>query len=308
MYAFEEDRETPAAHDVVVAGGGAAGLSAALFTARAGLDTVVFDGGKSAIRQCAHLENYLGFPGGVAPETFLELGRTQVREEGVAVRDERVTAVVPAAEDDGTAAGLRVETTDGGTTAARVVAASAYDGEFLPDGLDRTEEGFAETADGSGRTDREGLYVTGWMADGGVHQAAVNVGRGAQVGVGLVRDEMVARGYWPDLADHYVDWVVHEGRYGGEGWDASIRSFLAENAPEDATDEEFEALFDAVSEAFLDRQVGAEERARRVERGERLLLEHLDDDTIRAYLADREGTDDDRDGADDAGRADPAAD
>jgi hypothetical protein len=301
MYAFDEDHERAAAHDVVVAGGGAAGLSAALFVARAGLDTVVLDGGKSAIRQCAHLENYLGFPGGVAPETFLELGRTQVREEGVAVRDERVVDVTP------TEAGFRVETTDGETTATRVVAASAYDGAFLPDGP-KTEEGFAETVDAFGRTEREGLYVTGWMAEGGVHQVSVNAGRGAQVGVGLVRDEMVARGYWPGLADHYVDWVVHEGRYGGEGWDASIRSFLAENAPEDATDEEFEAQFDAVSEAFLDRQVGAEERARRVERGERLLLEHLDDDTIRAYLADRDGTDDDRDGADDAGRADPAAD
>jgi hypothetical protein len=280
MYAFEES-PGEAAHDVVVAGGGAAGLSAALFTARAGLDTVVFDGGKSAIRQCAHVENYLGFPGGVAPETFLELGRTQVREEGVAVVDERVVDVTPI--DDG----YRVETTDGETTATRVVAASAYDGEFLPDGP-KTEAGFAETVDGFGRTERDGLYVTGWMAEGGVHQVSVNAGRGAQVGVGLVRDEMVARGYWPDLAEHYVDWVVHDGRYGGEEWEASIRSFLADTAPEDAADEEFEALFDAVSEQFLSRQIDAEERARRVERGERLLLEHVSDDTIRTYLAERD--------------------
>lgn len=280
MYAFEES-PSEAEHDVAVAGGGAAGLTAALFAARAGLETVVFDGGKSAIRQCAHLENYLGFPGGVAPETFLELGRTQVRDEGVTVVDERVTDVTPT-ED-----GYRVETTGSGTTTTRVVAASAYDGEFLPDALSRTEEGFAETADGFGRTALDGLYVTGWMADGGVHQVSVNAGRGAQVGVGLVRDEMVARGYWPDLAEHYVDWVVHDGRYGGEGWEASIRSFLADTAPEGATDEEFDDLFDAVSEQFLSRQVDAAERARRVERGERLLLEHVSDDTIRAYLDER---------------------
>ena len=61
------DPDSPVDHDVVVAGGGASGLATAVFTARYGLDTAVFDGGKAAITQCAHVENYLGFPGGLTP-------------------------------------------------------------------------------------------------------------------------------------------------------------------------------------------------------------------------------------------------
>ncbi len=45
--------------DVAVIGGGPAGLSAALFTAKNGLDTVVFDTDDTAMH-AAHLFNYLG--------------------------------------------------------------------------------------------------------------------------------------------------------------------------------------------------------------------------------------------------------
>ncbi|TKX78401.1 FAD-dependent oxidoreductase, partial [Halorubrum sp. SD626R] len=42
--------------DVVVVGGGVAGLSAAVFTARHGLDTLVVDAGGSVLRRNARLE------------------------------------------------------------------------------------------------------------------------------------------------------------------------------------------------------------------------------------------------------------
>jgi len=51
-------------HDVVVVGGGPAGCAAGVFTARYGLDTMIFDRGRSSIQRCAYLENYLGFPRG----------------------------------------------------------------------------------------------------------------------------------------------------------------------------------------------------------------------------------------------------
>ena len=87
------DPDSSVDHDVLVVGGGAAGLSAATFLARYGFDTLVFARGTSAIGQCAHLENYLGFPAGITPERFLRLGRTQVEHEGGTVREELVERV-----------------------------------------------------------------------------------------------------------------------------------------------------------------------------------------------------------------------
>ncbi len=49
-------------YDVAIVGGGPTGCSAGVFTARYGLDTVLFDRGRSSIASCAHLENYLGSP------------------------------------------------------------------------------------------------------------------------------------------------------------------------------------------------------------------------------------------------------
>jgi thioredoxin reductase len=48
--------------EVVVVGGGVAGLSAAVFTARHGLDTLVVDAGESILRRNAHLENFPRLP------------------------------------------------------------------------------------------------------------------------------------------------------------------------------------------------------------------------------------------------------
>ncbi|MEZ3117159.1 FAD-dependent oxidoreductase [Halobaculum sp. MBLA0147] len=85
--------ESPHDHAVVVVGGGPAGCAAAVFTARYGLDTVVFDRGRSSLRQCAYLENYLGFPGGVGVETAYELFHDHVERAGAELVADRVTAV-----------------------------------------------------------------------------------------------------------------------------------------------------------------------------------------------------------------------
>ena len=78
--------------DVAVVGGGAAGLSAALFTAKNDLDTVVFDTDGTWLHK-AHLFNYLGIESEDG-SAFVEDSREQVESFGADIHQgEEVTAV-----------------------------------------------------------------------------------------------------------------------------------------------------------------------------------------------------------------------
>src|SRR4028119_1650112 len=67
-------------YEVLVIGGGPAGLSAALYLARYDRTVALFDTGRgrSTWHQINH--NYLGFPGGVPARELRELGRQQIEE------------------------------------------------------------------------------------------------------------------------------------------------------------------------------------------------------------------------------------
>lgn len=69
-----------AEYEVLIVGGGPAGLSAALYLARYDRRVVLFDAGhgRSTWHQINH--NYLGFPGGVPARQLRALGRRQLRE------------------------------------------------------------------------------------------------------------------------------------------------------------------------------------------------------------------------------------
>jgi thioredoxin reductase (NADPH) len=79
--------------DAIIVGGGMAGLSAAIYLGRAQRSALVIDSGKSMARWEPDVQNYLGFPEGVAGEVLLERGRRQARRCGARfARDEIVTA------------------------------------------------------------------------------------------------------------------------------------------------------------------------------------------------------------------------
>ena len=63
--------------DVIVLGGGMAGLSAAIYLGRALRKTLVIDSGKSMAAWEPDVQNYLGFPEGIAGEDLLVRGRKQ---------------------------------------------------------------------------------------------------------------------------------------------------------------------------------------------------------------------------------------
>jgi len=199
------DPEPSAERDVVVVGGGVAGLSTATFTARHGLDTLVVDAGSSILRRNAHIENFPGFPAGVNPRLLLELLREQAANAGCEQWQETVTRVDP------DAGGFGVETERNGRVHTEYVVAATKNGtDYLADidGLGLVDRGktFVDT-DGHGRTGVDGLYAAGRLAEK-PHQAVVCAGHGAEVAVTLLED---------DDRPFYHDWVAPEGYFTDRG-------------------------------------------------------------------------------------------
>lgn len=102
-------------YDVIVVGGGAAGLSAALALGRARRSVLVVDAGEPRNAPAGHVHNYLGREG-TPPGELLAIGREEVAAYGVQVVAETVTV---AATTDGDAIGVEVRTAAGAVVRAR---------------------------------------------------------------------------------------------------------------------------------------------------------------------------------------------
>ncbi|MGZ0745967.1 NAD(P)/FAD-dependent oxidoreductase [Haloparvum sp. AD34] len=204
-------------YEVLIVGGGVAGLSAATYTARASLDTVVVDAGEPIIKRNAHLENMPGFPAGVNPRLFLDMLRSQATRNGVDMQRGTVDRVEFAEDDDSEDAPSFVATVerDSGETqrvaAEKVIAASWPDPEYLePLGVEVRDAGskaFVQETEGRGRTNVEGVYAAGRLAER-YHQAVVAAGHGAETAITLIHDSNIP---------FYHDWVVPEGYFSDRG-------------------------------------------------------------------------------------------
>ncbi|MFK4067178.1 NAD(P)/FAD-dependent oxidoreductase [Streptomyces sp. NPDC029674] len=81
-------------YDVVVVGGGTAGLSAALVLGRSRRRVLVVDAGEPRNAPAAHMQGYLSRDG-MPPAEFLAEGRRELERYGVEVVRDRVSAVTP---------------------------------------------------------------------------------------------------------------------------------------------------------------------------------------------------------------------
>ncbi|GAB3672407.1 FAD-dependent monooxygenase [Halopiger thermotolerans] len=274
--------------DVAVVGGGPAGCSAGVFTARYGLETVIFDRGPSSLRRCASLENYLGFPCGIDVETFLELAQDHAEQAGCDLRRDMVESV-SALED---ASGFRLEPQDGDPVTARfVIAASKYDGSYLrgldDDAMFATEEHEGETVErfdrdypnDDGATPVDGLYVAGPLAGSG-DQAIIAAGHGATVACTLIRRLREDEGFWGKYAGNY-DWrrKVENRR---EEWVDPERwvELFEESAPDEYDPVTVRRLAETYADEYGSSYVEPDVAARRAERGQRRLADAIDDDIL----------------------------
>jgi thioredoxin reductase/SAM-dependent methyltransferase len=113
-------------YDVVVVGGGAAGLSGAMALGRSKRSVLVVDAGEPRNAPAEHAHNYLGREG-ISPLELLEVGRAEVAAYGVELATDRVTGVVAADP------GFEVATAGGRTVRARRVLVTGGVVDELPD-------------------------------------------------------------------------------------------------------------------------------------------------------------------------------
>ncbi|MEU1267825.1 NAD(P)/FAD-dependent oxidoreductase [Streptomyces sp. NPDC005799] len=111
-------------YEVVVVGGGAAGLSAALVLGRARRRTLVVDAGEPRNAPAAHMQGYLSRDG-MPPAEFLAIGREEISRYGVElVRDRAV--------DASRGEGFEVALESGRTVAARALVVATGLKDELP--------------------------------------------------------------------------------------------------------------------------------------------------------------------------------
>lgn len=173
-------------YDVIVLGGGAAGLSASLFLARAGKRTLVVDGGNSDLNR-AMLFNYLGFPGGILGRDLHAIGKKQAGALGATVVEGQAESVVQTGDGfEVSVNGTRylgrqlLLTTGKALDAARALGAAIVPGR---------EPRIAEVVevDADGRTSAPGVWAAG-IAAGVTSHAIVAAGDGARVAINLLSE------------------------------------------------------------------------------------------------------------------------
>jgi thioredoxin reductase len=176
------------AYDVVIIGGGPAGASAATFTGRAGLQTLVIDADTGMTRR-AMVNNHLGFTDGVTGPDLVEQGKTQAQRAGAEWVHARATDVQR--QGDGS---FVVSTEDGQRyEASQVLLCMGANVDLARQiGLDLvpgTEPRIREVirVDSAGRTSLPGVWAAGTDAGVSVH-TIITAGDGARVAINLISD------------------------------------------------------------------------------------------------------------------------
>ncbi len=159
-----------------------AGLSCALFLARAQVRVAVFDQAQSSLRRVSRVSNYLGFPDGIGGPELLALSRAQIERFGARVFDEQIDAV----EQRG--GGFAVRSSRGEHDCTFFVLASNKRTDLAATlGLQLGGHGAKfVSVEHDGRTPLEGCYAAGRIT-GLPSQAIISAGDGAKVALALVQ-------------------------------------------------------------------------------------------------------------------------
>lgn len=185
---------------VIIIGGGISGLTTALYTAKAGLKTVVFDQSHSQITKVSHLQNYPGIKETTGHDLINTL-KDQVSGLNVTIHKEEVTQVE---KKDNL---FIIQTTNNRYEAKYVVIATNMNksilesfkiasdtNPFVPSGKIKS----AINIGYEGETHIENLYLAGLLTNI-ESQAVIVAGQGAHIGIKIASKELNKPYMWHDV-------------------------------------------------------------------------------------------------------------
>lgn len=79
--------------NIIVVGCGPAGVSAGIYAARAGVDTIIIGGKESALKKAHKIDNYYGFEEGTSGQQLFENGIKQAKSLGIEVIEDEVVGL-----------------------------------------------------------------------------------------------------------------------------------------------------------------------------------------------------------------------
>jgi len=168
--------------DVIVVGGGPAGLSAGLFAAKNGLETIVFDTDETWLHH-AHLYNYLGIRS-IDGDVFIERARNQaVDDHGADFHEDEAVSDVAVTDD-----GFTVTTAGGEYTTSYLVLATGANRD-LAESLGCDFDGEVVSVDVTMETSVPNAYATGAMVRDEEWQAVISAGDGAAAVLNVLTKE-----------------------------------------------------------------------------------------------------------------------
>jgi thioredoxin reductase len=173
--------------DIIVIGGGVAGLQAAVFTAKAGEDTLVLDTGESFVKSTSNIQNLIT-DDSVAGNELLSRGKEKLDNFGGEIQQEEVENL------ERTDEGLKIVTEEGDYEAEYVVIASAGNTEYIDLDIE-----FEEGVEGPYMMDQhivtddsnkaaESVYAAG-LVNSWEYQTSTAIGDGAKAAVNLLSDK-----------------------------------------------------------------------------------------------------------------------
>jgi thioredoxin reductase (NADPH) len=171
--------------DVAIIGAGAAGGSAAIFTAKAGKKTLLLDSNQSMTKR-AWLENHYGVEAITGPD-LIEIGQKQATKLGAELVEGRVTGITKLEN------GFSIVTEGHSYEAKHIILATGVLVDLAESIGLNTKEGTEPRiktvfeVDAQGKTNVEGIWAAGTCAGVSVH-TIITAGDGAKVAINLISE------------------------------------------------------------------------------------------------------------------------